>query len=148
MTGRPPFQGTSVLDTLEQVRNKEPVPPSQLQTKIPRDLETICLKCLEKDPARRYADVAALAEDLRRFQAGEPILARPVSTPERVWRWCLRNRVVASLIATAASFLLVALAVSATAAVDDLPEEPDAPGYQRRSRQSEEPGRNAGRRSP
>ena len=71
LTGRPPFQGTSVLDTLDMVRSKEPVPPSQLQPKTPRDLETICLKCLEKDIARRYPDVLALAEDLRRFQAGE-----------------------------------------------------------------------------
>ena len=70
LTGRPPFQGTSVLDTLEMVRSKEPVPPSQLQPKTPRDLETICLKCLEKDVARRYPDVLALAEDLRRLQCG------------------------------------------------------------------------------
>ena len=97
LTGRPPFQGTSVLDTLDMVRNKEPVPPSQLQPKTPRDLETICLKCLEKDIARRYPDVLALAEDLRRFRAGEPILARPVSDAERLWRWCLRNRRVAGL---------------------------------------------------
>ena len=97
LTGRPPFQGTSVLDTLEMVRSKEPVAPSQLQPKTPRDLETICLKCLEKDVARRYPDVLALAEDLRRFQAGEPIVARPVSDPERLWRWCQRNRKVASL---------------------------------------------------
>ena len=105
-TGRPPFQGTSVLDTLDQVRKKEPVPPSQLQPKMPRDLETICLKCLEKDPARRYADVAALAEDLRRFQAGEPIVARPVSGPERFWRWCLRNQGVAALGAAVAVLLV------------------------------------------
>jgi serine/threonine protein kinase/tetratricopeptide (TPR) repeat protein len=117
LTGRPPFHGRSAFDTLDQVRNKGPVAPSQLQTKIPRDIETICLKCLEKDPGRRYADVTALVEDLRRFQAGEPFVARPISTPERVWRWCLRNRAVASLIATAASFLLLALAVSAIAAV-------------------------------
>ena len=71
LTGRPPFQGTSVLDTLDMVRNKEPVAPSQLQPRMPRDLETICLKCLEKDIARRYPDVLALAEDLRRFRAGE-----------------------------------------------------------------------------
>ncbi len=75
LTGRPPFQGTNVLDTLDQVRSNEPVPPSQLVPKIPRDAETICLKCLEKDPARRYADVAAVAEDLRRFRAGVPIRA-------------------------------------------------------------------------
>ncbi len=97
LTGRPPFQGTSVLDTLDQVRNKEPVPPSQLQPKMHRDIETICLKALEKEPARRYADVSALAEDLRRYQAGKPIVARPVSAVERLGRWCLRNKLVASL---------------------------------------------------
>ena len=123
LTGRPPFQGASVLDTLDQVRQKEPVPPSQLQTKVPRDLETICLKCLEKDPSRRYPDVTALAEDLRRYQAGEPIVARPVSEAERIWRWCLRNQAVASLIATAATLLFVVAAVAATAAVSDLPAE-------------------------
>jgi eukaryotic-like serine/threonine-protein kinase len=114
LTGRPPFQGTSVLDTLEQVRKKEPVPPSQLQTKIPRDLETICLKALEKDPARRYADVAAMAEDLRRFQAKEPIVARPVSRAERLWRLCVRNPVVAIVSAAAVLFLLAG-AVGGTA---------------------------------
>ena len=117
LTGHPPFQGASVLDTLEQVREREPVPPSQLQTKVPRDLETICLKCLEKDPGRRYADVRSLAEDLRRYQAGEPIVARPVSPFGRLWRWCLRNKGVASLGTAAATFLLVAAAISVAAAV-------------------------------
>ena len=117
LTGRPPFQGTSVLDTLDMVRSKEPVPPSQLQPKMPRDLETICLKCLEKDIARRYPDVLALAEDLRRFQAGEPILARPVSDAERLWRWCLRNRRVASLSAAVALLLVIVAVGSAIAAV-------------------------------
>ena len=115
LTGRPPFHGTTVLDTLDQVCRKEPVPPSQLQTRIPRDIETICLKCLEKDSARRYTDVTALAEDLRRYQAGEPIVARPISRPERVWRWCLRNRMVAGSVATALLILLIA-AVGGTAA--------------------------------
>ncbi len=117
LTGRPPFRGISVLDTLDLVRNKEPVPPSQLLPKLPRDLETICLKCLEKDPARRYADVAALAEDLRRFQAGEPIVARPISGPERLWRWCLRNRWVAGLAAAVALLLVSVAGVSAYSAV-------------------------------
>ncbi len=76
LTGRPPFQGASTLDTLDMVRNKEPVPPSLLQPKIHPDVETICLKCLEKEPGRRYADVLAMAEDLRRYQAGEPIVAQ------------------------------------------------------------------------
>jgi len=117
LTGRPPFQGTSVLDTLDQVRNKEPVPPSQLQPRMHRDIETICLKALEKEPARRYADVAALAEDLRRYRAGEPIVARPVSEIERFWRWCLRNKLVAGLGSTAAAALLACVVVASSSAV-------------------------------
>ena len=117
LTGRPPFQGTSVLETLDMVRSREPVPPSQLQPKTPRDLETICLKCLQKEIPRRYPDVLALAEDLRKFRAGETILARPVSDAERLWRWCLRNPRVASLSAAVALLLLIVTAGSAIAAV-------------------------------
>src|SRR5262249_50805032 len=84
LPGRAPFPGTPVLDPLEVVATKEPVPPSQLQPKTPRDLETICLKCLEKEIPRRYPDVLALAEDLRKFRAGETILARPASDAERL----------------------------------------------------------------
>ncbi len=102
-----------MLETLEQVKTAEPVPPSRLVPGLPRDVETIALKCLQKDPAKRYESAAALAEDLRRFQAGEPIVARPVGPVERAWRWCRRNPVVAgSLGATAAA--LVAVAVLAT----------------------------------
>ncbi len=97
MTGRPPFRAASILDTLQQVRTEDPIPPSQFQPRLPRDLETICLKCLQKDPAKRYATAAALGEDLRRFLAGEPILARPVSRAEWLWRWCWRNPRVAAL---------------------------------------------------
>ena len=117
LTGRPPFQGTSVFETLEMVRIKEPVAPSQFQPKTPRDLETICLKCLEKDVAGRYPDVLALAEDLRRFQAGEPIVARPVSTAERLWRWCKRNRRLAWLIAAVALLVVIVAVVSVLATV-------------------------------
>src|SRR5438045_6302285 len=79
LTGRPPFAGSSVLDTLEMVRTREPVPPGQLTAKLPRDLETICLKCLQKEEARRYATAGELADDLRRYLDGKPILARPVA---------------------------------------------------------------------
>jgi WD40 repeat protein/predicted Ser/Thr protein kinase len=111
LTGRPPFLGASLLETLEQVRTQPPVSPNRLQPRLPRDLTTICLKCLEKDPRQRYATAVELADDLRRFQVGEPVRARPVSVLVRGARWCRRRPVVAGLLAMCAA-LLLALAVT------------------------------------
>lgn len=110
LTGRPPFRGASVLETLEQVRSTEPVPPTRLQPKVPRDLETICLKCLEKLPTRRYSQSGELAADLRRFLDGEPIQARPASWIERGVKWAKRRPSTALLMAMAL-FLTIATAV-------------------------------------
>ena len=110
LTGKPPFEGDTLLRTLEQVRSREPVPPRRLQPGVPSDLETICLKCLEKEPRRRYASAQALAEDLERFLAGRPIAARPVRTWEKSWKWARRKPALAVLLAisTLSAFALAA----------------------------------------
>jgi serine/threonine-protein kinase len=109
LTGRPPFQAETATETERQVIAAEPVPPARLNPKVPRDLETICLKCLHKDPQRRYATVEALAEDLKRFQRHEPIAARRAGLPERTVKWVRRHPTPAAILA--ASFLLVMMLV-------------------------------------
>lgn len=105
LTGRPPFQGASSADTLDQVRNQDPVPPRRLNSRIPRDLETICLTCLEKAPNRRYRSAEALSGDLRLWLDGRPITARRVSPMGHAWRLCRRHPAVASLLVTLAMTL-------------------------------------------
>src|SRR5262249_51199132 len=97
LTGHPPHEAPDLLELLLLVRDQEPVPPRRLRPNLPRDLETICLKCLAKDPRRRYASAAALADDLRRWLDGRPITARPVGRVERALKWVRRNPVVATL---------------------------------------------------
>jgi hypothetical protein len=121
LTGRPPFRGESEIDTLTQVRQREPVAPSRLQPKVPRDLETICLKCLHKEPGKRYATAAELADDLRRYLNGEPIRARRAAWWEVVVKWARRNPGWTGLLAVSAAALVVVVVVWArfTAALSE-----------------------------
>ena len=107
LTGRPPFRGDTIAETLRQVRDEEPVPPTRVQPGIARDVETICLKCLRKEPARRYQSARELADELKRFLDGEPILARRASLGERALKWARRRPAVAAL--SAAVLLSTAL---------------------------------------
>jgi len=114
LTTRPPFSGANPLEVLEKVRNVDPTSPRQFCANLPRDLEVICLKCLRKSPAHRYASAAELADELRRFAEHRPIVARPAGPGERAWRWCQRNRTVAVLSGiVAATLLLLVLGMSA-----------------------------------
>src|SRR5207249_8010346 len=102
---------------LHQVLHDEPRPPRRLNDRVPRDLETVCLKCLEKEPRKRYPTARELAEDLRRFLAGEPVVARPVGRLEKGWRWCRRNPAVASLLAAVLLVMTTGITVSSLLAV-------------------------------
>jgi tetratricopeptide (TPR) repeat protein/predicted Ser/Thr protein kinase len=110
LTGRPPFQAGSPLETLEQVRTQEPVSPRRLRPGLPRDVDVICLKCLEKEPVRRYPSAEALADDLGRFLRSEPIRARPVSWLTRLVKWGRRNLSLAALLVVSALSLVTFIA--------------------------------------
>ncbi|HEV3298090.1 MAG TPA: serine/threonine-protein kinase [Planctomycetaceae bacterium] len=110
LTGRPPFRADSIGETLRQVVETQPVSPRLLNPAVPRDLETACLKCLRKEPGRRYDSAAALGEDLERYLAGQPIHARPVGSAARVWMWCRRKPGTASLVTVAVLVLIAGIA--------------------------------------
>ena len=117
LTQRPPFAAESLQALLDLVVHTEPVSPHALNPSVPRDLETICLKCLQKDPARRYRSAQDLSDELGRFCRGEPILSRRPIVAERAWRWCKRNKAVAALLATVAFVLLTGTVISTWEAV-------------------------------
>jgi WD40 repeat protein len=112
LTGRPPFQAADEWETMRQVREEEPVPPHALNPGVPRDLESVCLRCLAKEPGRRYGSARELGEDLDRFLHGKPTVARPVGALERGWRWCRRNAAVAGLLAGLMLTLLLGAGVA------------------------------------
>ncbi|MFO1501561.1 MAG: protein kinase [Verrucomicrobiota bacterium] len=117
LTGRAPFQDETLEGVLRQLLNSDPVSPRLLNPAVPRDLETICLKCLEKEPSRRYGTAQAVADELRLFLNDEPIAARPVQPIERLWRWCRRKPTLAGALALALALLLVVVIGSPMAAV-------------------------------
>jgi tetratricopeptide (TPR) repeat protein len=121
LTGRPPFKAPTPEETLEQVGTVDPAPPSHLQPAVPRDLEAICLKCLEKEPHRRYATAEDLAEDLDRFLLEEPVLARPAGPGRRLWKWARRQPVWAALagMGILAGLALVAVLVGRIVVLQD-----------------------------
>src|SRR5262249_34885192 len=106
LVGRPPFKAGNPIDTIRQVIEQEPVPPRQLEPRVPHDLETICLRCLEKDPAGRLARAAALAGDVRRFVDGVAIHAGPRRAWERAWKWGKRRPAIVALLGVSALAVL------------------------------------------
>lgn len=117
LSGRPPFKAATSMATMRQVLNVEPVALRELNPEVNQDLETICMKCLEKEPDRRFQTAVEVADELKRFINGEPILSRPLSRPERLARWCRRNPLVSSLSGLAAASVVVALVSLAVAYV-------------------------------
>jgi eukaryotic-like serine/threonine-protein kinase len=116
LTGRPPFMGEALTDTLHQVVNADPLSPRLLNPTVPRDLETICVQCLEKEPDKRYSTAQMLAEELGRFLNHQPVHARPVTCVERIWRWCRRKPALASF-AAATAFLLLGILIGSPIAL-------------------------------
>lgn len=133
LTGRPPFRAATPLETMIQVVADEPVAPRHLNPQVPRDLETVCLKCLHKDAGKRYASGADLADDLGRFQRGEPIRARPVGATERLLKWVKRRPAVAGLTAGVALVLVAGTAISTYFAIQATSREGEATANARRA---------------
>src|SRR5262249_36084107 len=144
VTLRPAFDATDRVALIEQVRHRMPVRPRRLDRRVPRDLETIVLKAVAKEPAARYPTAQALADDLRRFLDDKPIRARRASAPEHAWRWCRRNPALAALTATVAVLLAgtaagsLAVSVRLAGARDEVTA---ALGKAQRARQAEAEGR-------
>jgi WD40 repeat protein len=137
LTGRPPFRAATTFDTIMQVIGEESVPPSRLNPKVPRDLEIICLKCLRKEPGKRYSSAEALAEDLERWQRGEPVLARPLGLVERLVKWGRRRPAVAALLAGIVSLTAAALVVITALYHDAAWQAGEAAREARRAQQAE-----------
>ena len=114
LTGRPPLQAATVAETLCQVLQREPALPHELNAAVDRDLEAVCMKCLEKEPARRYASADELADELERYLNGQPVRARPIGHVGRLWRWCRNNRLTASLVLAFITILAIAAVVATT----------------------------------
>jgi eukaryotic-like serine/threonine-protein kinase len=117
LTGRPPFQAPSVMDILLQVIQREPISPRDINPLVDADLETLCLKCLEKQPSQRLPTAASLSDELGRYLKGEPIVSRPLGRVARLWRWGKRNRMVAGLLAAVMICLVAGTAASTYFAV-------------------------------
>jgi formylglycine-generating enzyme required for sulfatase activity len=139
LTGRPPFKAATALDTMIQVVSDEPVPPTQLQSKTPPDLETICLKCLSKEVGRRYESAEALADDLRRFEEGRPIVARPARPLERAVKWAKRRPALAALMGVTVLGLIALAVLAANLAV----ARSNAEGKEREARQEADKAKKA-----
>src|SRR5262249_12477637 len=122
--GKPPFKGPTGVETLLQVLNDDPVPPARLNRACPRDLETVCLKCLRKRPADRYPTAHRLAEDLRRFLEGRPVEARPAGPPERLAKWVRRSPYQAAALAAGVAFVL-ALGAALVSRVQSVQKDAD-----------------------